>query len=284
MIVPERGWIPLYALFKLRKIVTATKLQKLIFLIETEGKIGGYSFFKRDYGPFSQELEVDVRSFSQSLNLMQTKIVEGTRYPYYVYLPTKQGLQLAEETKETIPPKVLKKVDGIIEKYGPKNYRELLEYVYTKYVIPQHTFEEIYSPLSDDLISLDNIWKKWYRDDCPASFLILAVVEYASKALSKLKKAEDPVLRGVCTSSVSELTTRLLDLTSHCEASEKCPFSFKSLFLEISDNINFLDYYCGKHGIMPNILDIDFSDFINEEELRRLEQVLANTRPSELMY
>jgi len=30
--------------------------------------------------------------------------------------------------------------------------------------------------------------------------------------------------------------------------------------------------------------NIDFSDFMNEEELRRLEEVFKKTRPSELMY
>jgi len=283
--IPERGWIPLYLLYVLGKIPTATKLQKMVFLIETEGKIDGYSFFKKHYGPYSDELEVDVRSFSESLNLMQTQIVEGARYPYYLYLPTTKGKDFTKRIiQEKVPPKLLKRADAIIQKYGKRNYQELQEYVYKKYVLPEQTFEQMYPRLSADLVSLDNIWNKSYQDDCPASFLILAVVEYGAKALSKLKKVPDPVLRGVCASSISDLTAKLVDLTSHCQAMEKCPFSFKTLFSEISDHINFLDHYCGKHGIMQNIMDIDFSDFMDEEELKRLEKTLEKTRPSELMY
>lgn len=283
--IPERGWIPLYLLRILDKIPTATKMQKLIFLIQTEGKIDGYRFFKHHYGPYSDELEVDLKAFSESLGIMQTHIIEGANYPYYLYQPTPKGQKLIEYfVEKKIPSDIRKRVDAVIGKYGNRDYQQLQEYVYRKYVIPEQTFEEIYSHLSDDLISLDNIWKTWYRDNCPASFLILAVVEYSSKALSKVKGVNDPVLRGVCVSSISELTARIVDLTSHCETTEKCPFTFKSLFSEISDHINFLDNYCGKHSIIGNILQIDFSDFINEEELRRLEEVLAKNRPSELMY
>jgi len=283
--LPQRSWLPLYLLYVLGKIPTATKLQKLVFLIQTEGRIDGYRFFKRHYGPYSDELEVDVRAFSQSLNLMQTQIVEGANYPYFLYLPTQKGLNLTEQIVKTeVPKEISKRADAIIKKYGNRSYQELQEYIYTRYVIPEQIFDEVYSHLSDDLISLDNIWKAWYKDDCPASFLILAVVEYSSKALSQLKDIPDPVLRGVCISSISELTAKLVDLTSHCESTEKCPFSFKTLFSEISDHISFLDGYCGKHGIIENILEIDFSDFIDEEELRRLEKILEKTRPADLMY
>jgi len=283
--IPERGWIPLYALQILGKIPTATKMQKLVFLVQTEGKIDGYRFYKNHYGPFSDELEVDVRSFSQSLGLMQTQIVEGAHYPYYVYQPTHKGQQvIGQFMVENVPDDVRERAESLIKKYGSKNYKQLLEYVYKKYVIPKETFEETYSHLTDDLSSLNSIWTNWYRDDCAASFLILAVVEYCSKALSKVKATNEPVLQGVCASSISELTGKIMDLTAHWKSPEECPFSFKTIFSEISDQINFIDHFCGRQGIIGNIAEIDFSDFINEEELRRLEDVLAQTRPSELMY
>jgi uncharacterized protein YwgA len=283
--IPERGWIPLYALQMLRKIPTATKMQKLVFLIQTEGKIDGYRFFKNHYGPFSNELEVDVKSFSQPHGLMQTRIIEGARYPYYVYQPTSKGQQLVGQyIEENIPKKIRKRAENLIKKYGSKNYKQLLEYVYKKYVIPRETFDKTYSHLTDDLNSLNSLWTNWYRDDCPASFLILAVVEYSSKALSKVKATNEPVLQGVCASSISELTGKIMDLTAHWRSPEECSVSFKSLFSEISDQITFIDHFCGRQGIISNIAEIDFSDFINEEELKRLEDVLAKVRPSELMY
>ena len=284
--IPERGWIPLYTLFKLGKIPTAVKLQKLIFLVQTEGHIGGYRFFKKHYGPYSDELNIDVRSFSQSLGLMQMKIIEGTTYPYYLYSATSAGNSFVKEVvMKKLPAEILKRAEEIIDCYKDKNYRELQEYVYRKYVITEETFGEVYPSIRDDLISLNALWEKLYSDDCPAAFLFLAVIEYCSKALSKLNVVTyDQVLRGVCVSSFSELTHKMLDISSSCETSNKCPFSFKTMFSEISDQINFINYYCGKHGIIDNILDIDFSDFMNEEELGRLEKEMAKTRPSELMY
>lgn len=282
--IPERGWIPLYALFVLGRIPTRTKMQKLVFLVQTEGRISGYRFFKNHYGPFSDELEVDLGAFSTSLGLMQTQIVDGMRYPYYLYESTKKGRELGKELSGKLPPNVLQRAEGLIRKYGNQNYQQLLEYVYKKYVIPEETFDDVFSHLSDDLMSLENIWSTWYKEDCPASFLMLAVVEYISKALSKVKDTKDQVLHGVCASCISELTGKLVDLTSNCKTIEKCPFTFRTLFSEISDQIGFLDQYCGKHGIIGSISEIDFSDFIDEEELKRLEDVLAKTRPSELMY
>jgi uncharacterized protein YwgA len=282
--IPERGWIPLYTLRKVGKIASAIKLQKLIFLIQTEGKIDGYRFFKHYYGPYSEELEVDIRSFSQSLDLVDVQVVEGNKYPYYVYSPTRKGIETIQEIIEKIPLEDLKRADKIINKYMNKNYKELTEYVYKNYVIPEQTFETICPSLSDNLISLENVWEKWYKDDCPASLLILAVVEYCSKALEKLKTVQESVVRGVCISSISELTAKIVDLTSNYQTSESCPFSFKSLLTEISDYINFLDSYCSKNNILPDIMDIDFSDFMNEDELQRLEKTVAETRPSDLMY
>lgn len=283
--IPDRGWIPLYTLYKVGKIPTAVKLQKLIFLIQTEGHVDGYRFFKNHYGPFSNELDVDIQSFSESLDLMQMKSVDGSVYPYYLYTSNPKGNALVKEVVEPkIPRETLKRVDEVIARYKDKNYKELQEYVYRKYIINDQTFEEVYPSLSDNLVSLCSLWEKWYREDCPVAFSVLAVVEYCSRILSKLTVKKDPVLRGVCISSISEMTTKILDLTSSWKVSDNCPLSFKSLFSEISDQINFLDHYCGKHEILPNILEIDFSDFMNEEELGRLENELSKTRPSELMY
>jgi len=211
-------------------------------------------------------------------------VIEGTKYPYYEYSPTAKGIETIQEIAAKLSLEDLKRADKIINKYKNKNYKELTEYIYKQYVIPEQTFETLYSSLSADLVSLDNIWEKYYKDDCPASLLILAVVEYSSKALEKLKTTKDPVVRGVCVSSISELTAKIVDLTSILQTSKDCPFSFKTLLTEISDHINFLDNYCGKNNILPDILDIDFSDFMSEEELQRLEKTLAETQPSELMY
>lgn len=283
--IPKRGWIPLYLLSVLHRIPTATKLQKLIFLIQTEGMVDGYLFHKKHYGPYSEDLDVDVKAFSHSLNLMETRLVEGRNYPYYLYLPTQKGIKTVNEiVKNSIPLELKSRVDDLIEKYGRKNYQELLEYVYEHYVISETTFEQLYPEITDDLFSLESIWKKWYKDDCPASLFILAMIEYQSKVLSKLRAIEEPVFRGVCVSSISELTAKLVSLTSNCKISKECPMSFKSLFSEVSDQINFLNNYCSKQRIIGDLSDIDFSDFLNEEELERLEKELAETPPAELLY
>lgn len=283
--IPKRTWVPLYSLYKLHKIPTAIKLQKLVFLIQTEGRVGGYRFFEHHYGPYSRELDMDTWSLSKSLKLMRTEIIEGMNYPYFLYSITSRGKKFVDNVvKKKIDKEILERVSNIIKKYGLMNHWDLQEYVYKNYVISKVTFNQLYPHLKDDLISLDIIWKKRYIDECPASFFILAIVEYATKVLAKVKQKDDDVLRGVCIASASELTAKLVDLTSTCETTEKCPFSLKGLFSEVSDHINFIDHYCSQHDILENILDVDFSDFLNEEELQRLEKVFKTTKPSELIY
>ncbi len=282
--IPKRGWIPLYTLAVLGKIVTATKFQKLIFLIQTEGLIEGYAFHKKHYGPYSEELDVDIRAFTESFNLIDTRLIEGKKYPYSLYSPTQKGIDTVTEIKKEIPVEKMAKVDAIIKRYGNKSYQELLEYVYQKYVIKDQTFELLCPELSDDLLSLESIWRALYQDDCPASSIVLATIEYQTKALLKLQAIAEPVFRGVCVASISELTAKLLSLTSSCKIAKKCPLSFKALFSEVSDQISFLSQYCGKQGIIGSFDDVDFSDFINEEELARLEKELEQTTPAELMY
>jgi len=283
--IPKRGWIPLYVLLVLGKIPTATKLQKLVFLIQTEGRVdGGYLFHKKHYGPYSEDLDVDVNAFSNSLHLMETQLVEGLSHQYYLYKPTNLGKETTNEILKTIPEDVKKRVDNIIGKYGEKNYQELLEYVYENYVINETTFDQLYLELSDDLFSLESIWKEWYKDDCPSTLFVLAMIDYQSKVLAKLRSIEEPVFRGVCVSSISELTAKLITLTSNCKSSKECPLSFKPLFYEVSDQINFLSNYCCKQGIIGDFFDVDFSDFLGEGELERLEKELAKTSPAELIY
>ena len=283
--IPKRTWILLYLLYKLGRIPTAIKLQKLVFLLQTEGRVGDYRFFEHHYGPYSRELDMDTISLSKSLKLMRTEIIEGANYPYFLYSITHEGRKFVDNiVKKKVDKAILERALNIIKKYGSKTHWEVQEYVYKNYVISEETFEELYPHLKDDLISLGIVWKERYADDCPASFFILAIVEYATKVLAKVKQKDDAVLRGVCTASISELTAKLVDLTSTCQTTEKCPFSLKGLISEVSDYINFIDHYCSQHDILENILDVDFSDFLNEEELQRLEKVFKTTRPSELIY
>lgn len=283
--IPKRGWIPLYLLSVLGRVPTATKLQKLVFLIQTEGKVdGGYLFHKKHYGPYSEDLDVDVKAFSNSLNLMETRLVEGASHQYYLYTPTDLGRNTTNQLLTTIPEAVKKRVNRVIQNHGEKTYHELLEYVYENYVINETTFDQLYHEISDDLFSLETIWKQWYKDDCPSTLFVLAMIDYQSGLLTKLKSIEEPVFRGVCLSSISELTAKLMTITSSCKSSNKCSLSYKQLFSEVSDQINFLSSYCCKHEIIGDFFDADFCDFLGEEELERLEKELAKTSPTELLY
>jgi hypothetical protein len=85
MQLSERCWIPLL-LLKLHggRIATSLKLQKLVFLIQTEGRVKQrYRFMKRDYGPYSDELTLDMEVLSKNFSMVSIKTnMSASGYPY----------------------------------------------------------------------------------------------------------------------------------------------------------------------------------------------------------
>ena len=265
----RRVWIPFLVLRELGKIVTSTKFQKLVFLIHVEGRLRGYRFTKYPYGPYSNELEIDMR-LANILGLIKRDFVMGVTHTYYTYELTSEGFQTLEDVLENVSPDRIRRALNVVRKYGEMDYKKLMEYVYKRYIVPREEFGRISMTIRRKLDYWKDVWK-WKLVKEPRSvdtIYVLAIIEYAEKALEKAgTKVEDAVILGVCQATVSELIKKLSDLTL-CALKEHVV----GVDPEINEIFDFLQYYCSENNILPVIDALDFSDFIEEEDVRKLEE------------
>ena len=124
------------------KITGRTRLMKLAFLaqMETPGAVAElvgtaepYHFSKYLYGPFSSELLSDLDSLSLQNFIVQRSIPldqEG-KVIRWEYSLTDRG---AERVRNFIGTRPVQELGALVAKYQGSSTRELLRYVYTKYL------------------------------------------------------------------------------------------------------------------------------------------------------
>jgi len=126
----------LFLLLELRSIsenkTGNTRIQKLLFLIQKEGKYpieNGFNFKPYKYGPYTDEFFDVIYSLSQReyLSLKQNEFGDITECKLTLKGQSK-AVELSEKYKE-----VKEDVSGVVSEYGGLNVDLLLLYVYVKY-------------------------------------------------------------------------------------------------------------------------------------------------------
>lgn len=122
------------------KVSGKTKLQKLVYLVQTEsgiprwGKV--FAFEPYLYGPFSDEVSSVVDQ------LVGEELVNPDHYLYVAQGKTgvtssfelsEKGQQAAERVAKSTPPDQLAALRGVVEKYRYEPLPRILDYVYSKY-------------------------------------------------------------------------------------------------------------------------------------------------------
>ncbi|MDI6903090.1 MAG: hypothetical protein QMC77_05070 [Methanocellales archaeon] len=281
--IPERCWIPLLVLYRLGKVVTAIKLQKLIFLIQDKARIKqGYDFFKYHYGPYSAELELDTFLLSEAYNFISIEY-KRISHPtgYYIYTIMPEGNAAFETILPSLNPELVRRADRCLEKFGSWDHYKLVEYVYEEYLPKKHAYEERFTHVKNDLESISSFWQKTYSPDCPASIDVLSVVEYIELAFKQMEMQEDEVTKGVILSAAAELSSKLIDVTSTCAEEEMCVYDADKCKASIDEPrlfelFDFLISYCESKGVLSKLEELDFADIILEEDFRRLKKSLSD--------
>ncbi|WP_238027130.1 conjugal transfer protein [Metallosphaera javensis (ex Hofmann et al. 2022)] len=113
--------------------VTATKIQKIFFLLQMEGgKNVGLKFEPYLFGPYSEELNETI------IELVERGVIEETAEPLVdpftgLSLGYKRRFKLKERTNVKVEPEVEK----FFAQWVTRDRREILNYVYRKY--PDYT-------------------------------------------------------------------------------------------------------------------------------------------------
>lgn len=271
----DRCWIILMALERLGKIVTKTKLQKLIFLVQEEAQIkGGYDFRKHYYGPHSHRLTADVELLAQKEYIHKEDEL-GINRPYKIYNATNKGNSLF---KTNFCPKsdskLIEKAQAIVDKYGNCGYKQLTEYVYKKYLPELSEYKGRLNYLLNDIAIIEEIWKGEYSPESELFVDLMATIEYINLLFKKIDTLSflDPVVKGVLLVTSEDLAEILFKITEQYFGTESPEETIK----ELNDLVGFLGYYSQKNNILSNIDEPDYSDILSEEEIEKLKTSLED--------
>lgn len=119
------------------KIEGKTKFQKMIFLGKREyGLDVGYTFEKYNYGPYSEELS---RNLESLIDLGFIAVKEETFDTDGHFPGVKNTYYITEKGKKVINGEVFNydettKVNKILTHWNHKSYKEIIDYVYSKYM------------------------------------------------------------------------------------------------------------------------------------------------------
>jgi len=278
-ILPRRIWIPLLMLRELGKVVTSIRLQKLVFLIQVECRFRDeYDFIEYHYGPYSESLRQDIFVASQ-LGLVRTNVVHGLEHDYYEYELTEDGKAFTESLLKMVDERDVERARAVLRRYGNMDWRELVEYVYREYMKGKDEFRWVAGSLREVYLPImRSVWESELRRN-PGSLgatQVLAVVEYMDHVLGVAEeRVEDSVTLGVLASTMKDLTFMLLELTRRL----KTGYVTAEVDPEVDELFEFLQDYCSRKGIAKKIGELDFSEFLDEEGMRRLEEAFRAMKP-----
>jgi hypothetical protein len=254
-------------------------------LCEAEGKLpSGYFFKKRQFGPYSIDLELD------STILANNNLISKRREPcltsdhvYVKYKLKPNGVRLVES--EIIPhinKKLLQKVDRIIERYGDLDHNEIVEYVYQRHVKPREERSKLREYIMENIKRLNDVWRG--AVECPIALLLGSFLEYIEAANRKLEStAADKVEENLIISTSVDSINFLKEFTdfSISMAPKGCVIDDKKeITARLWENFAFFQYLCDKYGLIAPLGsdDFDIADFVKEEELNRVEKSLSQIK------
>lgn len=267
----ERCWILLLLLKKLRKIVTRTKLQKLIFLIQDESRIkGGYDFSKNHHGPHSYRLTADAESLAQEGIVTKEEVVGSNNRLYYVYEATKKVDEIYDnEVCPNVDTDLIARADKVIDKYKDCDYNQLTEYIYKQYLPKYKEYKNRYQNMLIEMSYIEKLWEDEYTPESDVVIDVMSSIEYIKLIFQNINKNSDRVVKGVLLNASEDMLENLYELTE--KYFEKDYYDESLSYL--NDLFHFIDYYSDKNDVYPSLTNLDFSEFLSEEEMERLQQI-----------
>lgn len=133
--------IPLILLYtdSSKSIDGATRFQKLVFLAQNEGRVPEiYQYNPDKYGPYSWELESDLRSFVDRGLIEINTQHNSVGNPKHRYALTDGGYQYVQRIRDGYED-LFDELQEIKSRFNDRRLDDLLQYVYDKY--PQYTTE-----------------------------------------------------------------------------------------------------------------------------------------------
>lgn len=161
------GWPILLLLHFKREIVTHIRLQKMLFLAFSEGKLPIYNFRRADYGPYDRDIKLDAITLADEDYIDLTKYVQSTgALRYRVFRITEKGDGYIEELikSKKLPEKYVFKMKAIVEKYGKDSWETIVSVVYSNFdVLDKKIFDKERYRLAEKFKQIRDIWVKRFE-------------------------------------------------------------------------------------------------------------------------
>ena len=113
-----------------------TRLQKLVFLCQTEFKGGfDYEFTPAQFGPLSYKLNHAIQRAKKLGLIEETLGVTTNGNPVFSYALTHEGENFLEYSRQSkkIDDELHKAIKNTVNTYGNTSFGDLLDYVHTQY-------------------------------------------------------------------------------------------------------------------------------------------------------
>ncbi len=274
-------WLPLAVVNIAGVVEGSTRLQKLVFLGEFEGKVGEYfTFTPHHHGPYSSDLAQQI-SFYKALGF-----VTESQYPLspeygggyrHDYKLTSEGIDVLRtfERAEAIGA-LRKRLENTIKNFMKLPLNDLLEYVYGKYLPGKDKLEEKQSFLESHYKQLNNDWKEREDSFYPLSWFVLAVLEQIVSTSSRLSDLENDLDRQVLLNAACDIAGAAMDLL---QVLDKYPSDdmFRNLHpvcravhSQLLDLYRFYEDYASKREILKPLSKLRLEDVTTQEERTRI--------------
>lgn len=269
----RRLWLPLFIIGSQEPFIGKTRLQKLAFLVQYEAKLNLYNFRKHHYGPYSEELDLDIKAHP-SLITQQTQATTLTALGledrhYFIYTLTPLGRKIKEKLQEKLPSEKVKAAQNALAKYLPLPLPQLLDYVYDKFIYRGGTYK-----LLQNLNLLHHYLQEIFKEHGNRQALfMLTVTSYLQQAVKAAIKTQDQLQKGVITNLAEELYHQLFQAAELAKPPPATPL-LKPIFTSIAETWLYLIDYCTTNNILPNPFTQPLEKTLTEEEAKRLAKTL----------
>lgn len=267
----ERLGLPLFLIGHGNKgFVGKTRLQKIIYLIQNEAKLDIYDFRKHYYGPFSRELDNDLLSSQDLVEVISHPKILAPHENYFEFKLTPEGMRVMEEMKKSLSEPLRVRIESLINRYSALPLGKLLEEAYA-------TFDAVDDRLrglerSTDRLR-DNV-REIFNTHCNRqSLFILTVLDYVKDVLEKAKDVRDEVQKAV----ILRLAAELVETCEEAFPEIAPPVDSEKLrpvFMNIADVWLALIEYCDKRRIVKNPFEARFDEILSEDEAVRLQTAM----------
>lgn len=267
----ERLWLPLLIIGQEPHFIGKTKLQKLAFLIQIDSNLDLYDFKKHYYGPFSRELDNDLVSHNELVDIKVHPSIMSAERVYYEFKVTEEGHKVKERLEKKLDKKRVNEAQKALKRYFDMPMDQLLEKAYECIDSADERLQGLESNFNLFQNNVKHVLDKHHNRQ---SLFMLVILDYVQQVLAQ-SKSIDAAQKAV----ITRLAAELLETCEEAFPDIVPPVDserLRPIFTNIADLWGSLIEYCERRGIGRNPFKTPLEEVLSEDEATRLQKALES--------